>query len=281
MVETDWIEISLHIPSPDDEKREIAMAYLAESGFESFSETDTGIKAYIVSEKYSEETLKESDLFILPAFKGSTFDISTIERVNWNSEWEKNFNPVIIDGRCSVRAPFHQKPEGTEFDIIIEPKMSFGTGHHQTTSLMTSLLLETDVEGLDVLDMGCGTGILAILAWLKKACKVVAVDIDEWACLNTTENAAANNCILEVRKGDIASVKDEKYNLVMANITRNILIDNMSVLSDILKSSGELFLSGFYESDLKVITDAASRFRLEIKRKISKDGWCAAHFVKN
>ena len=280
MSDNHWIELAVTIPDTDQEKRDIATALLADIGCESFSETDTGIIAYISSSLFSGEKLIDSGVYDLPVLKGIEISNRIIERVNWNKEWEKNFHPVIIAGQCSIRAPFHPKPDNVEFDIIIEPKMSFGTGHHQTTALMTELLIATDVKGLKVLDMGCGTGVLAILAFIKGAASVSAVDIDEWACINTTENCNINNCIVDVRQGDISTVEGEKYDLILANITRNILIENMNTLGLCLNEGGILFLSGFYSEDLSEIEKATDSAGLIPGKVLSKDEWCAASFRK-
>lgn len=280
MADSDWIELSLIIPDPDDGKREVAVAILADIGFESFANNEAGIAAYIQGMKFSSEMVTATGILDLPMFQGGSLSYRTIEKINWNLEWEKNFEPVIIANRCYVRAPFHPKPEGVDFDIVIEPKMSFGTGHHQTTALMTELLLNSDVTDLQVLDMGCGTGILAILASQKGAAGVNAVDIDEWACINTLENASLNNCEIVVRKGDIASVEGEKYDLILANITRNILLENMTTLNSCLNQGGTLFLSGFYSKDLPEITKATASSGLTFITRIIKDDWCAASFRK-
>jgi len=280
MSDNHWIELAVTIPDTDQEKRDIATALLADIGCESFSETDTGIIAYISSSLFSGEKLIDSGVYDLPVLKGIEISNRIIERVNWNKEWEKNFHPVIIAGQCSIRAPFHPKPDNVEFDIIIEPKMSFGTGHHQTTALMTELLIATDVKGLKVLDMVCGTGVLAILAFIKGAASVSAVDIDEWACVNTTENCSLNNCIVDVRQGDISTVEGERYDLILANITRNILIENMNTLGSCLNQGGILFLSGFYSEDLSEIEKATDTAGLIPGKVLSKDDWCAASFRK-
>jgi ribosomal protein L11 methyltransferase len=281
MSNNNWTELTVIIPDVDQEKRDIAIALLADIGCESFSETDSGITAYISSSLFTDETLIASGIYDLPILKGIEISNRIIERVNWNKEWEKNFSPVIIARQCSVRAPFHPKPDNVEFDIIIEPKMSFGTGHHQTTALMVELLMGSDPKGKKVLDMGCGTGVLAILAYFKGAAAVSAVDIDEWACLNTTENCDINKCVVDVRQGDISTVAGEKYDIILANITRNILIENMNTLCSCLNPSGMLFLSGFYTDDITEIEKATGEAGLIPGKVLSKDNWCAAAFRKN
>lgn len=280
MADNDWTELSIFIPDADDEKRDVAIALLADAGFESFSNTETGVLAYIRNEAFTSETVNESGLLDLPMFKGCNISHRIIEKTDWNVEWEKSFSPVIIAKRCSVRPPLHQKPEGTDYDIVISPHMSFGTGHHQTTALMTELLLDVNVKGLRVLDMGCGTGILAILSFLKGASEVIAVDIDEWACDNTRENALLNKSNIVVRKGDIASVAGEKYDIILANITRNILLENMETLCSCLAPGGYLMLSGFYRQDLHLISTATESSGLALSKEISKDEWSAVAFSK-
>jgi|WetSurMetagenome_2_1015567.scaffolds.fasta_scaffold00524_4 ribosomal protein L11 methyltransferase len=281
MNDNNCIELTVIIPDADQEKRDIAVALLADIGYESFSDTQTGVTAYISSSLFSDEALTACGIYNLPVLSGIVISNKPIERVNWNEEWEKNFQPVIIAEKCSVRAPFHPKPQNVDFDIVIEPKMSFGTGHHQTTALMTELLIGTDVKGLKVLDMGCGTGLLAILSSMKGASEVSAVDIDEWACINTIENCLVNNCNINVRQGDILTVAGEKYDLILANITRNILIENMATLSSCLNPSGRLFLSGFYNDDITEIEKATYAAGLMPGKVLSRDEWCAASFRKN
>ncbi len=171
-------------------------------------------------------------------------------------------------------------PQNVDFDIVIDPKMSFGTGHHQTTALMIELLLDTDVTGCKVIDIGCGTGVLAILSFKKGAQNVTAVDNDEWACVNARENCLNNESIVLVREGDITSVKGEKYDIILANITRNILLENMDLLCSCLNTGGSILLSGFYKSDLKDITSATCSSGLLPGTVIDKDEWCAAAFRK-
>lgn len=276
-----YVELSVIIPSPDDTKREMAIALLSEEGFSSFIETPSGIKAYIDSGAFDEAAVSGYGLERIKGLKGATFSHRLIEKVNWNREWEKNFEPVLIGGRCCVRASFHQPDPVAEYDIIIDPKMSFGTGHHHTTALMAEMLLELPVKDKDVIDIGCGTGILAILAAKRGASSVDAADIDEWAVSNTAENARINSVDITVWQGDIASINGKSYDIVLANITRNILLENMIFLCDALRQKGTLFLSGFYQTDVCDITEAAKQRGLERIVFLERDSWCAAAFVKH
>lgn len=276
-----YVELNVIIPSPDDTKREMAIALLSEEGFSSFLETPSGINAYIDAGAFDEAAVSGYGLERIEGLKGATFSHSLIEKVNWNREWEKNFEPVLIGGRCCVRASFHQPDPVTEYDIIIDPKMSFGTGHHHTTALMAEMLLELPVKDKDVIDIGCGTGILAILAAKRGASSVDAADIDEWAVSNTAENARINSVDITVWQGDIASINGKSYDIVLANITRNILLENMISLCDALRQKGTLFLSGFYQTDICDITEAAKERGLERIATLERDSWCAAAFVKH
>ncbi len=276
-----YVELNVIIPSVDDEKREMVIALLAGVGYESFADTPSGINAYIQSCYFSKQSLADSGMPGLKALKGIEFSHRTIEKVNWNKEWESNFPQIMIAGRCSVRASFHPEPEKAEYDIVIDPKMSFGTGHHQTTALMAELMLDLPLENKSVMDAGCGTGILAILAAKKNASDVYAIDIDEWALRNTIENCIINGVNVTARQGDISTLKGEKYDVILANITRNFLIDNMTVLSASLRKNGFLLLSGFYSDDLKAITSEAEKENLLRETVLEKEGWCAVKFIKN
>ena len=256
---------------------EILIAELGEKGFESFVETDFGVEAYILKEDWNESLI--DDLYILQSPEFSIeYEFIEIEQVNWNEEWEKNFEPLLVDGTCSIRAPFHEKPEA-EYDIIIEPKMSFGTGHHATTHMMVQYLLEMDLAGTKVLDMGCGTGILAILAEMRGANALEAIDIDNWCYLNTLENVERNNCkAIQVYEGDASLLVGKKYDLIIANINRNILLKDLSVYSKCLNTGGNILLSGFYEEDLKIITEECAKNNLEFISNKTKTNWIAARY---
>ena len=207
------------------------------------------------------------------------FTFNEIEQTNWNEEWEKNFNPIVVDDVCSVRAPFHEKPN-TEYDIIIEPKMSFGTGHHETTHMMIQHILKNDFTNKSVLDMGCGTGVLAILAEIKGAKPIDAVDYDNWCYLNSLENVERNNCKnITVIEGDASVLKGKKYDIIIANINRNILLNDMETYVSCLNKGGLLFLSGFYNDDIPVIQEECEKHMLKFEEKLERNHWVALKFL--
>lgn len=256
---------------------EILIAQLGAVGFESFVETEAGVDAYIPSPEFNEDLLDQVQILGSDEFQIS-YDRKEIEQVNWNEEWEKNFQPILVDNICSIRAPFHPKPEAA-FDIVIEPKMSFGTGHHATTYLMIKLLLETDFMGKEVLDMGCGTGVLGILAELKGARKTTAIDIDNWSYLNALENAERNGCTrMEVLEGGAELLEDQRFDVIIANINRNVLLEDIKHYVQCLDRGGELFLSGFYKEDLPVIKKECSKFGLKFATYQERENWVAAYF---
>jgi ribosomal protein L11 methyltransferase len=257
---------------------EILIAELGDVGFESFVETEEGVNAYIQKEEWNEAILE--DIYILSSGEfeiSHTFEV--IEQVNWNIEWEKNFNPIVVDGECSVRAPFHPKPD-TTYDIIIEPKMSFGTGHHETTHMMIQHILKNDFKDKSVLDMGCGTGVLAILAEMKGAKPIEAIDYDNWCYLNSLENVERNNCEhITVMEGDASLLPGRRYDIIIANINRNILLNDMEAYAKCLNANGTLLLSGFYIDDIPAIQDECSKYGLTQVERLEKNKWVALKFV--
>ncbi len=276
----DYIEFKFKV-SPLQPWKDILEAELGDAGFESFEDTDDGVLAYVQSENFSEESFKE--MFILSNdLCEIKYEQNKVIPKNWNSEWEKNFSPINVDNRCVIRAPFHEKTNA-DYEIIIEPKMSFGTGHHQTTHMMVEYILDIDVKGKSVMDMGCGTGILAILAAMKGAVNVDAIDIDEWAFENTVENAERNNVgFVKGAKGDASLLGgDENYDLFIANINRNILINDMPKYAKSMRVGGELLLSGFYESDIEQLVSETTKLGFELKEKRDRDSWAALRLVKN
>jgi ribosomal protein L11 methyltransferase len=258
---------------------DILIAELGEAGFESFAETEAGVTAYIQKKEWKEDLLETVDVL-----KSDLVTISytqqEIKQVNWNEEWEKNFEPILVDDICSVRAPFHQKPDVT-YDIVIEPKMSFGTGHHETTHMMIQHILKNEWTGKKVLDMGCGTAVLAILAEMKGAKPIDAIDIDNWCYLNSIENAMRNNCEhISVYEDDASLLQGKSYDTIIANINRNILLNDMTTYAACLKAGGELYLSGFYTEDLEIITTECNKHKLQFVENLERNNWVAAKFIK-
>ena len=254
--------------------REILVAELATLNFESFVNTEGGLHAYVQEEEFIEEAI--SDLYILknPDFS-IEMEVKTIEQQNWNAEWEKNFEPIEVDDKCVVRAPFHHKKD-VEFDIVITPKMSFGTGHHETTHQMISQILNLDMKSKRVLDMGCGTGVLAILAAMKGANHVTAIDIDEWAYKNTMENSLYNKCTeIVVKQGGAELLQNDSFDFVFANINLNILLNDMSAYTSVMNSGSKIIFSGFYTSDVSIIDKKAESLGLYSIGETEKNKWAA------
>lgn len=265
---------------PKELGTEILIAELGEKAFESFQETETGVSAYVQSELWTADILEDiqilqSEHFII------TYRKEAIEQVNWNEEWEKNFDPIDVDGDCYIRAPFHEKTNA-KYDIVIEPKMSFGTGHHETTFMMTRHILQNDMQDKVVLDMGCGTAILAILAEMRGAKKVTAIDIDNWCYLNSIENASRNNCsVIEVFEGDASLLPTMPvFDVILANINRNILLKDMVIYGNCLKSGGEIYFSGFYVEDIPHIQKAAQAEGMSYVSQLEKNNWVSLKFIK-
>jgi ribosomal protein L11 methyltransferase len=254
--------------------REILIAELGALNFESFVNTENGLQAYIQEEDFVVEEVEDLYLLENPDFS-ITMDVVTIEQQNWNAEWEKNFEPIEVDGKCVVRASFHDKKE-VEFDIVIEPKMSFGTGHHETTHQMIAQLMNMDVSGKRVLDMGCGTGILAILACMKGANSITGIDIDEWAFENALENVRNNKCSqIIVKQGGAELLNNCSYDVILANINRNILLNDMEAYIKTMSRGGQIAFSGFYVSDISHIDTKARSLGLRLQRQSEKNNWAA------
>lgn len=260
---------------------EILIAELGEKAFESFEETAIGVSAYVQKTLWTEDILE--DIFILQSDQFTiTYRKEDIEQVNWNEEWEKNFNPIDVEGICYIRAPFHEKTQA-KYDIVIEPKMSFGTGHHETTYMMVRQILTNNMQDKVVLDMGCGTAILAILAAMRGAKQVDAVDIDNWCYLNSMENVARNACTtIEVFEGDASILVGEpKYDVVVANINRNILLNDMDIYIRTMKDNAEIYFSGFYTEDIPSIKKAAEEKGLTFENQLEKNNWVSLKFKKS
>lgn len=273
-----YMEYSFTV-APLQPASDILIAELGEQGFESFVETEDGVLAYINKEDWHAHILEGITILENPNFE-IAHTHKEVEQENWNQVWESNFNPIQVEDRCVVRAPFHAPRPDVEFDIVIEPKMSFGTGHHETTHMMLQHVLEQDMQGLSVLDMGSGTGVLAILAALRGASEVDAVDIDNWCYLNAMENVERNQCEnIRVREGDASILGDRQYDIILANINKNILLSDMEHYLKCLKKTGVLFVSGFYEEDIFDISAKTQQFGLQYSKKFEKNNWVAVKYV--
>lgn len=273
-----YIEYSFKV-SPRDPGTEILIAELGYAGFESFVENEHGVVAYIQKPMISNDLLDEVMILKNDMFK-INFEVKEIEQVNWNEEWEKNFQPITVEDQCTVRAPFHDVPD-TKYDIIIEPKMSFGTGHHETTHMMLQHILELDCTDKKILDMGCGTGVLAILAEKRGGRPIDAIDIDNWCYLNTVENADRNNCEhITSYEGTSDLLQGKQYDIVIANINRNILLSDIPVYAATLSKGGTLLLSGFYDIDIPKISARCEEFGLEYVKNFERNSWVAVKYSK-
>ncbi|MBQ8702836.1 MAG: 50S ribosomal protein L11 methyltransferase [Bacteroidales bacterium] len=250
-----------------------------EGPYESFVETTNGLQAYVKESEYDPRWLAATvQAFPLPL----KYEVKPMEDRDWNAEWEKSHEAVLVKydgGSVWVRAPFHPHRTDVDYEVIIEPKMSFGTAHHPTTYMMLSYVAELDVVGKRVLDMGCGTAVLAILAKLRGAAYVEGVDVDEWAYRNAQENAAANGVDLLLRLGDAGTLQG-RFDVVIANINRNILLADMERYAAVLNPGGTLLLSGFYEADEGVLIAKANTLGMTLKGKKNRDGWSALQLVK-
>ncbi|MCM4173417.1 50S ribosomal protein L11 methyltransferase [Arenibacter sp. TNZ] len=272
-----YIEYNFKV-DPLQPASDILIAELGEVQFESFVETEDGVQAYIKKEDWNPNILDDLQILENPLFN-IDYDFLEIEQENWNATWESNFNPIQVGDQCVVRAPFHDKPK-VEYDIIIEPKMSFGTGHHETTHMMLQHILDHDFNGKSVLDMGSGTGVLAILAAMKGAINIDAIDIDNWCYLNAQENIERNNCgHINVFEGTAELLLDQKYDIIIANINRNILLEDIPAYVKCLKKGGIMFLSGFYVQDIPQITERCTEEGLKFEKNLEKNNWVAVKYV--
>lgn len=280
-----YTEVTLKI-EPVEPFRDLLIDTLGNEGpYDSFVETPDGMKAYIPTDQFDPEWLKGQ----LAQYADSARISFTHEEMpdkNWNEEWEKQHKPVLVecaDGhKIWVRAPFHEHRDDVDYEIEIEPKMSFGTAHHQTTYMMLSFVAELTMDNKRVLDMGCGTAVLAILSKMRGASQVEAIDIDEWAYNNAIENAQRNHVELTVHIGDARLLDDKKghFDIILANINRNILLNDMEHYVAALQKGGDLVISGFYESDVAALQQHAESLGMRLEQQKSRQGWCALHFRK-
>jgi len=277
----DYYKIAIEITPFEEWLRDVLAAQLGIIGFDSFMETDTGIEAFIPVANFSDAEME----YVLNAFQDDfTFSINKeiIKSQNWNEVWEKNyFKPLVINNECVIRAPFHTEYQKAKYEIIIEPNMAFGTGNHETTTLMIETILENEMENKNILDMGCGSGILGILASMKGAKKVTAIDIDEWSYKGANENAALNKIEnMVVKQGDAYLPGNEKFDIVFANIHKNVLINDLPAYSEVLQPGGLLIMSGFYTEDIAEIKPKAESLGLKDNGFKTKNNWVAYSFQK-
>lgn len=267
--------------NPAEPGSEILAAALSEENFESFVYNDLGFEAYIQQNLFNENVLQNlSEQF--PEIK-FTHNIQKIKNQNWNEVWEKGFSPVVVENLCSIRAPFHSPPPPPLLDIIIEPKMSFGTGHHQTTWLIAKALFHLHLKNKAVLDIGCGTGILAIIAKKLHAQHVIGIDIDEWSIENSRENRKSNGYhkdAIDFYQGTINSIENDTFDVILANINKNILLKEISKYASHLNAGGTLLISGFFENDCADLITVAQKTGLQLKNQETKNEWAILSFTK-
>lgn len=280
----EYIEVSIKITPFSEENAEIVTAEISELPFESFSNDDPYLKCYIQKDLFDSSMLK----VVLSGLEGYGFDVehsaNLIPATNWNALWESQFNPIVVDNKCTIKASFHEGLKRTRFNITIDPKMAFGTGHHQTTYMMCRALLQNEeaVKGKVVMDMGCGTAVLAILAAKMKASKVYGIDIDAVAAISAYDNARLNKVgtKIETYCGDASLLQRNSYDVLLANINRNILLQDIPTYSHCIRRGGLLFVSGFYVDDMPMIIGTAMHAGLEYVSHDSIDNWCCIKFHK-
>lgn len=277
----DYLELTISI-SPHDPWTEILTAELAELGFESFVETEEGVQAYGAIKNINlDEVVKSSLISNHNEEIQMHYESKIIPHQNWNAQWESDFHPVEVENYLTILAPFHSKDDRKGMIVEIQPQMSFGTGHHQTTWLMSKALFELDQIADQVLDMGTGTGVLAIIAEKLGAKSVLAIDIEDWSVINAEENAVRNECVLiETKCGDVDLIREKQFGLIIANINKNVLKSHIESYSKSLIKNGVLLLSGFFDSDVEELVTFASQYGLKINNTFSKETWAALQLMK-
>lgn len=277
-----YLEVTFTTNPCNEIVNDILSGELGEIGFESFVEFQEGEKAYIQEHLFNEDELKDKiENFPLEGVE-IKYSIAQVEDKNWNEEWEKNyFQPIVIEDRCCIHSTFHHDAPKAEYEIVINPQMAFGTGHHETTSSIIGELLEADLVGKSVLDMGCGTSILAILASKKGANPVMAIDIDDWCVNNSIDNIKLNNLDnITVKHGDASLLKDcPRFDVIIANINRNILLNDMDKYASCMKKGSDIYMSGFYVEDIEIIKEKAQSLGLKFVHFREKHNWAAVKFI--
>jgi ribosomal protein L11 methyltransferase len=276
-----YYELHFTLPTAEEYQKDLLINALGEAGFDTFEEVEGGFKAYIPAGDFKQEAL-DVQLTAYEEMFHFTYSINFVPQQNWNELWESNFEPISVAGQVYVRATFHQPRPEFKYEIVIDPKMAFGTGHHQTTSMMMELMLETEFRDKKVLDMGCGTGILAILAEKLGSREITAIDYDPVCYESTLENAALNRMHhIAALCGSKEAIPNQQFDIILANINRNILLDQLPAYASVLTPNGELFLSGFYEKpDLEIITEVASTVGLTPAGYLKQNDWIAARFTR-
>jgi ribosomal protein L11 methyltransferase len=264
------------------EYRDILTAELADIGFDTFMETDAGLEAFVENENFDAVLLQE----IKTKYSAQTsveFSFDRIEKQNWNDQWEKSYEPINVEDKCLIRAEFHPQDKKFRYEIIITPKMSFGTGHHQTTYLMIKNQMTIDHQAKRVMDAGCGTAILSIMSSKLGAKEVEAFDIDEWSVINGEENISINGCTnIHLQQGKISDVKlSGSFDIILANINKNVLLSEMNSYSEFLVSNGLLLLSGFYTGDISDLKKCAEEFKLREVQRDERETWACLLLQKN
>jgi ribosomal protein L11 methyltransferase len=278
---TNYLEFTIRITPTDEYISDLLASFLGDLGFESFERVGEELIAYIRKDYFRQEAFDG----LIHNFEYAdiiSFEFKEIEQINWNEAWEKNyFEPILIDNICLIHSSFHSDLPDAKFSIVIDPKMSFGTGHHETTSLMIAEMLKLNFSGKTVLDMGCGTSVLAILAAQKGADKIAAIDIDSWCVENSIENIQKNNTPhIQVKQGDASLLKGNYFDVILANINRNILLQDIQQYAESLNSNGVLLMSGFYVEDIPALEKEASKFDLSPQSFHEKNNWAVVKMIK-
>ncbi|MBD5187240.1 MAG: 50S ribosomal protein L11 methyltransferase [Bacteroidales bacterium] len=278
----DYISLRINIADTTHDINDLLAAFLCEEGYESFVPDEEGLTAYIRADLY-DSVVVDTILKEFPMEIKATTESTFVKGENWNEQWEKNyFKPLLIGGKVAVHSSFHTDVPKADYDILIDPKMAFGTGHHSTTSLMMQAILETDLEGKTVIDMGTGTGILAILCKMRGAGSVIGIEIDPGAFENAVENGALNNTEVNFILGDASKLEGlPDADFFMANINRNIITADIASYSAHLKSGGEMILSGFYEEDIDIITREAEKYSLKPVKTATDNRWAMVRLQKS